>query len=237
MRSWPPTDPFVGSPKRWTRALARGARARGPPSTPCGSAPWRRAPWLLRRRPGVLLPTAGACAVLAASLASVPLFLSSAGTEAVALQAAERCPRDTGATYRIPPGPGSPLGTPDPFTPLTDDLGPSIQWGRIETSLDGPDPSRATDVVVLVREGALDHVDDWRARRSRARVWLSDRAMALTGAGPERRRDPRRRADARGRRLPGPGGRHHLEPVLVRPSARPPPARNGPRATATGRDR
>ena len=165
------------------RAGSWGARARAALDT-LGSAPWRRAPWLLRRRPGVLLAAAGACAVLAASLASVPLFLSSAGTEAVALQAAERCPRDTGATYRIPPGPGSPLGTPDPFTTLTDDLGPSIQWGRIETSLAGPDPSRATDVVVLFREGALDHVDRLEGSAQPGAVWLSDRAMALTGAGP-----------------------------------------------------
>ncbi len=129
------------------------------------------------------MPTAGACAVLAASLASVPLFLSSAGTEAVALQAAERCPRDTGATYRIPPGPGSPLGAPDPFTPLADELGPSIQWARLETWLEGPDPSQRTPVVVLFRDGALDHVDVVEGSDRPGAVWVSDRAAEMTGVG------------------------------------------------------
>lgn len=144
------------------------------------STPWRRAPWLLWRRPGVLLPTAGAAAVLAASLASVPLFLSSAGTEAVQLQAEERCPRDTGATWLVPPGNGSALDAPDPFGPVADDLGPSTQWGRIETTLTGP--ADTTEAVVLVRDGALDHVDVVQGEPGADGVWLSDRGVLLTGA-------------------------------------------------------
>ncbi|HKH06370.1 MAG TPA: hypothetical protein VKA65_14475 [Acidimicrobiales bacterium] len=62
------------------------------------TAPWRRAPILLRRRPGVLASVAGASAVLAASVAGVPLFLSSGGSEAVAVQAGERCPSATGVS-------------------------------------------------------------------------------------------------------------------------------------------
>jgi hypothetical protein len=46
------------------------------------SAPWRRAPFLLLRRPSVLISAAGACLVLAASMSAMPLFLSSAGTSA-----------------------------------------------------------------------------------------------------------------------------------------------------------
>jgi putative ABC transport system permease protein len=164
------------------RAASWGVRARAALDT-LSSAPWRRAPWLLWRRPGVLVPTAGAAAVLAASLASVPLFLSSAGSEAVALQAAERCPRDTGATYLIPPGPGSTLDAPDPFTPLADDLGPSVQWGRIETWLESPDGSGRTPVVVLFREGALDHLDVVEGSPRPGGVWVSDRAVAMTGVG------------------------------------------------------
>ena len=165
-----------------TRADSRGARVRAALDT-LGSAPWRRAPWLLVRRPGVLAPAAGAAAVLAAAMASVPLFLSSAGTEAVALQAAERCPRDTGATSLIPPGPGSPLGTPDPFTPLSDDLGPSTQWARLETTMETPDGSARTPVVVLHRDGALEHVEVLEGSPRPGGVWLSDRAVAMTGAG------------------------------------------------------
>lgn len=161
-----------------------GARARAALDT-LGSAPWRRAPWLLLRRPGVLVPTAGAAAVVAASLAAVPLFLSSAGTEAVEVQAAARCPRDTGATYRLPPGPGSRAPGPDPFVPLADGLGPSTRWGRIETWLAGPGPTSRTPVVVLARDGAVDHVDVVEGEPQSGGVWLSDRAVALTGRGPE----------------------------------------------------
>jgi putative ABC transport system permease protein len=164
------------------RAASWGVRARAALDT-LSLAPWRRAPWLLWRRPGVLVPTAGACAVLAASFASVPLFLSSAGTEAVELQAAERCPRDTGATYLIPPKPGSQLGAPDPFTRLADMLGPSIQWGRLETSLEGPDPSQRTEVVVLFRDGALDHLDVVEGSARPGGVWVSDRVVEMAGVG------------------------------------------------------
>lgn len=103
------SDAIEGTP-----AAARGHR-RGV----LGAAPWRRAPWLLLRRPGVLAAAAGAAAVVAASSAAVPLFLSSAGTEAVTIQAAERCPRDTGATATVPEGDPDPLATPDPFAPST----------------------------------------------------------------------------------------------------------------------
>ena len=122
--------------------------------------------------------------MLAASLAAVPLFLSSAGTEAVALQAADRCPRDTGATYVIPPGSGSPLGEPDPFAPLAEGLGPTTQWGRIETSLEGPESSGSTEVVVLYRGEALDHVDVVEGSPRPGGVWVSDRLVATTGVGP-----------------------------------------------------
>ena len=77
-----------------------GSGLRGALST-LTSAPWRRAPVLLRRRPGVLVTVAAACAVMTTSLAAVPLFLSSVGTESVALQASERCPRDTGVSLHF----------------------------------------------------------------------------------------------------------------------------------------
>ncbi len=96
---------------------------------------------------------------LAVAGASVPLFLSSAGTEAVALQAGERCPKDTGATSLVAAPTGSALDTPDPFAPLAARLGPSLQWGRMETWLEGAEPSSRTPVVVLFREGAEAHLD------------------------------------------------------------------------------
>jgi putative ABC transport system permease protein len=161
------------------RALALHERARAALDT-LTSSPWRRAPFLLWRRPGVLVPTAGAGMVLAASLASVPLFLSSAGTEAVELQAAERCPRDTGTTYHVP-RPDLGLVTPDPFVPLADDLGPSVEWARIETTMTGPVDD--TPAVVLYRDGAFDHVDAIEGTPGSGGVWLSDRGVDLVGDG------------------------------------------------------
>src|SRR5688500_13382452 len=89
--------PGAGAGARRYAPRAMGQRIRAAWRT-ASSAPWRRAPVLLWRRPGVLATVAGACAVLAAALASVPLFLSSVGSETIALQTAERCPRDTGAS-------------------------------------------------------------------------------------------------------------------------------------------
>jgi putative ABC transport system permease protein len=131
----------------------------------------------------MLLATAAACSVLAASLASVPLFLSAAGTEAVEVQAGERCPRDTGVTYPIPQKPGSLLGAPDPFVPLDDELGPSVQWGRLETSLVGPDGARRTDVVVLYREGAFERLDLIAGAPIPGGVWVSDRLAGIAAIG------------------------------------------------------
>ena len=144
---------------------------------------------------------------------AVPLVGRDGGRGAAGRRA---CPRDTGATYRIPPGPGSSLGAPDPFTPLADELGPSIQWGRLETSLAGPDPSRATDVVVLFREGALDHVDGLEGSAQPGGVWLSDRAVALTGAG---RRAPARPSAACRRPSPASTATWRPEPSRTRSGA------------------
>lgn len=153
---------------------------RGPRLATLGAAPWRRAPLLLWRRPGVLLAAAGAVAVVAASLAAVPLFLSSAGTEAVTIQAGERCPRDTGATLTAPVDDPDPLGHPDPFVPVADDLGPSSRWGRFDSVLEAGD--ERTPVVVLTHDGAADHVDLVEGGDRPGAALLSDRAVALTGA-------------------------------------------------------
>src|SRR5829696_8360385 len=57
-----------------------------------GTAPWRRAPRLLLRRPAVLGAIAGTCALLAIAAASGPLFLSSVGAAALQRRVAEQCP-------------------------------------------------------------------------------------------------------------------------------------------------
>ncbi|HZA78303.1 MAG TPA: FtsX-like permease family protein [Acidimicrobiales bacterium] len=145
-----------------------------------GTAPWRRAPRLLWRRPGVLATVAGATVVLAASAAAVPLFLSSAGSEATAVQAGERCPRDTGAIHptgftaselRDPP--------PDPFAPLADTLGPTASWARFRTTLVRPDGSRAPEMPILARDDFLDHVEVVDGSPGPG-LWISDRAATIT---------------------------------------------------------
>lgn len=147
------------------------------------SAPWRRAPFLLWRRPGLVAAVAGATAVVAASLASVPLFTSSVGSASVQLQIEERCPRDIGATRAFSATPGAVRSpSPDPFAPVADRLGPSNWWARLDevplrTDAVGAEP---LEVNLLVRGGALDHVEVLESRAGSG-VWLSDRAAERTG--------------------------------------------------------
>jgi putative ABC transport system permease protein len=149
------------------------------------SPPWRRAPWLLWRHPGVLAMVAGATAVLVAPLAAVPLFLSSVGTASVTVQAAERCPRDTGASFTQFMAPGdaaAPAG--DPLGPLAGSLGPATRWSAMhDVRVSGPDPRDGTAAVVLTRDGSSDHVDAV-AGTPGAGAWLTDRAAERTGLGP-----------------------------------------------------
>jgi len=146
-------------------------------------APWRRAPLLLWRRPGVLATVAGACAVLSASAAAVPLFLSSVGTEAIAVQAAERCPRDTGATYQDEVTAAALRERPDePFAPLAAELGPTASWALAGVSLARPDGSRVRTMPVVARDDFLDHVDVLDGGPGPG-LWISDRAADITRLG------------------------------------------------------
>lgn len=151
------------------------------------SPPWRRAPWLLRRRAGVLALVAGAAIVLVAPLAAVPLFLSSVGTASVAVQAAERCPRDTGASYTesLPPDEAvSPAG--NPFGPLAGELGSVTRWSGSElVRLAGPEPRDDTAAVLLTRDGAAGRIDVVAGPAGDGSgAWVTDRAAAATGLRP-----------------------------------------------------
>ncbi len=148
------------------------------------SAPWRRAPGLLRRRPGMVATVAGAAALLAAPVAAVPLFVSSAGTESVAVQRSERCPRDTGATYQHVATPELLADdAPDPLAPV-DGLGPTTRWALIDSvELVGSDASDPTGVAVISRDGALDHVERVDGEPGAPGLWLSDRGAEAAGVG------------------------------------------------------
>jgi len=131
---------------------------------------------------------AGATMVLVAPLAAVPLFLSSVGTASVAVQAAERCPRDTGASYTVllaPSEAAAPAG--DPIGPLRGALGPVTLWSATENlvRLSGPDPRDDTQAVVLARDGAGDHIEVLAGTPGAGPgAWLTDRAAEATGLGP-----------------------------------------------------
>lgn len=147
------------------------------------TAPWRRAPRLLWGHWGVLLTVAGACAVVAAATAAVPLYLSSVGSAAVSLQVDERCPRDTGVTQTFQVTSSDVLEDrrDDPFGVLDDQLRPGSRWTRVEgLTLLGSDPGRDTDATMLARDGAVDHVEVLDGPEGTG-AWITDRAAERTG--------------------------------------------------------
>jgi putative ABC transport system permease protein len=148
------------------------------------SAPWRRAPLLLLRRPGVLAAVAGATAVVVAAIAAVPLFVSAAGTAAVDLQAGERCPVDTGVSQFVPVDREAFVaGTPRQYGSLpglTDEnrwtVLAGLQLGRAGTDVHEP-------VSVLTGEGMAEHVEVLDGSTADPGVWITDRAAEATGLG------------------------------------------------------
>ena len=73
------------------------------------TAPWRRAPLLLRRSPAVLLAVLAAGLILGAAAAATPLFLSSAANAALTRQIRERCPPTAGLQVRSNGALGGPV--------------------------------------------------------------------------------------------------------------------------------
>lgn len=147
------------------------------------SPPWRRAPTLLGRQPGVLAAVVGACAVMAAAASSVPLFVSSVGTAANQVQADERCGPETGATVFADtrasalrhPG-------PDPFDVVAAHLGPTDRWVQAEgTRLAGATPDRDIEVSLMARDDAAAHIDVLEGGGDG--LWISDRAAHQSGLG------------------------------------------------------
>jgi hypothetical protein len=120
--------------------------------------------------------------------------VSSVGTASVAVQATERCLRDTGVTYGQAVGALSDEDS-NPFGLLGDRLGPAVVWAHMEASLVPATGSPATPVVILTRDGALDHVDVidgspgpglWVSDRitDKAGLRAGDRAVLLGGNAP-----------------------------------------------------
>jgi putative ABC transport system permease protein len=116
--------------------------------------------------------------VMVAAVAAVPLFLSSAGTASVALQAGERCPVDTGVSHTDVVDTAQ-LRSPaaDPYAPLADRLTPTNRWTELDQA-----SVAGERMTVLAREGATDHVEVLDGGDG-AGIWITDRAAEHTGLG------------------------------------------------------
>jgi putative ABC transport system permease protein len=98
----------------------------GEPVSVLGTAPWRRAPLLLRRSPAVLLAVLAAGLILGAAAAATPLFLSSAANAALTRQIQERCPPTVGLQVRTNGALGGPVSADE--AARTPGLGGATAW-------------------------------------------------------------------------------------------------------------
>ena len=154
------------------------------------STPWRRAPFLLLRRPVVLASAAGACLVLAASMAAVPLFLSSSGTASLERQAAERCSVASGATLNATAESSRFAAAAQATSRHRPELGPGIvtRLPLITLSVTPVAGGQSWLTQLLSRTDAIDHVEPVEQTDvGEGGVWVSDRLAANAGihAGDE----------------------------------------------------
>ena len=159
-----------------------------------GAAPWRRAPWLLLRRPTVALSLAGTAVILAVTAAATPLFVASAANAALAKQLDQTCPYTAGAYVRalVP----SELDDQARSTFLDSrkiivsraatrhltQHRPLLvsQYARIDAQR--PDGSRLTQSVVA-RDGFLNHIEvvaRWNASAPHG-AWVTEAAVKDLG--------------------------------------------------------
>ncbi len=198
-------DTALGAGGRWHSADSpdrRGPRTR---VGALGTPPWRRAPLLGAGQPGAALAVLVATAILGVASASGPLFLSSAGSGALARILGSYC-----AEQRVP-GVASPTPVyyPEPLLPggrqLTSDNAPAetarqtaaVGMAFRQRGLPAPyevsyqqrmpatGPRGAERSIALFsRPGALDHVTLLAGRRGNRGLWLSDLLAADLGVRP-----------------------------------------------------
>ena len=178
-----------------------------------GTAPWRRAPLLLRRSPAVLLAVLAAGLILGAAAAATPLFLSSAANAALARQEAERCPPTYGFQVRVPGSLGGPVSAEE--AERAPALGGATAWpagrellairertvrqasqrmpglGQPVLGMSGPllqltgaTPDRLSGGRLLYRDGFEDQIRKLDSAPGVAGVWLPSEAAAQLGARP-----------------------------------------------------
>jgi putative ABC transport system permease protein len=137
-----------------------------------GTAPWRRAPLLLRRSPAVLLAVLAAGLILGAAAAATPLFLSSAANAALARQMEERCPATFGFQVRA-------------FGPLGGPVSP--EEAERAAGLGGATAWPAGRELLAVRERTVRQAGSLMPDLGPPVLTMSGPLLQLTGASPDRR--------------------------------------------------
>lgn len=171
-----------------------------------GAAPWKRAPVLLWRHPGVVAAVVGAAAILGSAGASLPLFVSSAGSGAVAIQVAQRCRPEVGQQVwgnavlgRVGADQAALARRSDQALAAagahTGDLAPAVVTllgGTVRVAPTAA-PARSRAIQLVFRTGGLHQVQ--RLAGGGSGLWLTDttagelglgagQSILLTGAGP-----------------------------------------------------
>lgn len=136
-----------------------------------GTAPWRRAPLLLRRSPAVLLAVLAAGLVLGAAAAATPLFLSSAANAALTRQIEERCPPTVGLQVRSNGALGGRVTAEE--TARAAGLGGATAWP-------------AGRELLAIRERTVRHAASLMPNLGPPVLAMSGPQVQLTGAAPDR---------------------------------------------------
>jgi putative ABC transport system permease protein len=180
-----------------------GAASRGAAWRAFGTAPWRRAPLLLRRQPAVLAAVVFAGLILGAAAAAVPVFESSVASAAIATQIGQRCATTAGYNVTSAGPLTGPIGDDDAAGARGLDgltllgrrdaeihrLGAAVpNLGAPSLTMSGPpvimrsptDQSRSANGRLMYRQGFLDHIQKLQAAGGNG-VWLPSEAARFAG--------------------------------------------------------
>jgi putative ABC transport system permease protein len=168
-----------------------------------GTAPWRRAPLLLRRQPAVLAAVVFAGVILGAAAAAVPVFESSVASAAIATQIGQRCATTAGFNVTSAgPLTGPVVDYDAPGTRGLDGLtllarrdaevrrlgagvpnlaAPSLTMSGPPVILRSPtDQSRFANGRLMYRQGFFDHLQKLQVAGGSG-VWLPSEAAGFAG--------------------------------------------------------
>jgi len=177
------------------------------------TAPWRRAPLLLRRSPAVLLAVLAAGLILGAAAAATPLFLSSAANAALTRQIRERCPPTAGLQVRSNGALGGPVTADEAARAtglrgatawpagrellavrertvrqagaLMPNLGPPVlAMSGPQVQLTGPTADQQSGGRLLYRDGFEGQIRKLASAPGVTGVWLPSEAAAQLGVRP-----------------------------------------------------